>query len=175
MFFGMPMALFPAIAEGFGGAGALGLLYAAPSVGSLIATVSSGWTANVRRHGRAICLAAAGWGAAIVAFGLAGNLWVALAFLAVAGGADMISGLFRSVMWNSTIPDELRGRLAGIEQVSYSTGPLLGNVESGVAASLVGVRCAVVSGGLLCVVGVAVTAVALPVFWRYSAEPRVRS
>ena len=175
MFFGMPMALFPAIAEGFGGAGALGLLYAAPSVGSLIATVSSGWTANVRRHGRAICLAAAGWGAAIVAFGLAGNLWVALAFLAVAGGADMISGLFRSVMWNSTIPDELRGRLAGIEQVSYSTGPLLGNVESGVAASLVGVRGAVVSGGLLCMVGVAVTAVALPVFWRYTAEPRVRS
>jgi MFS family permease len=175
MFFGMPMALFPAIAEGFGGAGALGLLYAAPSVGSLIATVSSGWTAKVRRHGRAICLAAAGWGAAIVAFGLADNLWVALVFLAVAGGADMISGLFRSVMWNSTIPDELRGRLAGIEQVSYSTGPLLGNVESGVAASLIGVRGAVVSGGLLCVVGVAITAMALPVFWRYRSEPRIRS
>jgi MFS family permease len=175
MFFGMPMALFPAIAEGFGGAGALGLLYAAPSVGSLIATVSSGWTAKVRRHGRAICLAAAGWGAAIVAFGLADNLWVALVFLAVAGGADMISGLFRSVMWNSTIPDELRGRLAGIEQVSYSTGPLLGNVESGVAASLIGVRGAVVSGGLLCVVGVAITAMALPMFWRYRSEPRIRS
>ena len=175
MFFGMPMALFPAIAEGFGGAGALGLLYAAPSVGSLIATVSSGWTAKVRRHGRAICLAAAGWGAAIVAFGLADNLWVAMVFLAVAGGADMISGLFRSVMWNSTIPDELRGRLAGIEQVSYSTGPLLGNVESGVAASLIGVRGAVVSGGLLCVVGVAITAMALPVFWRYRSEPRIRS
>ncbi|HVG66583.1 MAG TPA: MFS transporter [Gaiellales bacterium] len=175
MFFGMPMALFPAIADGFGGAGALGLLYAAPSVGSLIATVSSGWTAKVRRHGRAICLAAAGWGAAIVAFGLADNLWVALVFLAVAGGADMISGLFRSVMWNSTIPDELRGRLAGIEQVSYSTGPLLGNVESGVAASLIGVRGAVVSGGLLCVVGVAITAMALPVFWRYRSEPRIRS
>jgi MFS family permease len=171
MFFGMPMALFPAIAEGFGGAGALGLLYAAPSVGSLVATVSSGWTADVKRHGRAICLAAAGWGAAIVAFGLTDNLWVALVFLAIAGGADMISGLFRSVMWNSTIPDELRGRLAGIEQVSYSTGPLLGNVESGVAASLIGVRGAVVSGGILCVVGVAVTAVALPVFWRYRSEP----
>ena len=119
----------------------------------------------------AICLAAAGWGAAIVAFGLTDNLPVALVFLAIAGGADMISGLFRSVMWNSTIPDELRGRLAGIEQVSYSTGPLLGNVESGVAASLIGVRGAVVSGGILCVVGVAVTAVALPVFWRYRSEP----
>ncbi len=171
MFFGMPMALFPAIAASHGGAGALGLLYAAPSVGSLLATVSSGWTAHVTHHGRAICLAAAGWGLAIVGFGLAGSLGLALVFLTIAGAADMISGLFRSVIWNSTIPDELRGRLAGIEQVSYSTGPLLGNVESGVAASLVGVRAAVVSGGILCVAGVAVAAVALPVFWRYRATP----
>ena len=78
-------------------------------------------------------------------------------------------------MWNQHHPGRLRGRLAGIEQVSYSTGPLLGNVESGVAASLIGVRGAVVSGGLLCVVGVAITAMALPVFWRYRSEPRVRS
>ena len=146
MFFGMPMALFPAIAEGFGGATALGLLYSALSMGSLIATLSSGWTLHVHRHGRAICLAAVGWGIAIVGFGFAGNLPLALAFLAVAGGADMISGLFRSVMWNSTVPDHLRGRLAGIEQISYSAGPLLGNVESGIAASLIGVRAAVVSG-----------------------------
>ena len=171
MFFGMPMALFPAIAEGFGGATALGLLYSALSMGSLIATLSSGWTRHVRRHGRAICLAAVGWGIAIVGFGFAGNLPLALAFLAVAGGADMISGLFRSVMWNSTVPDHLRGRLAGIEQISYSAGPLLGNVESGIAASLIGVRAAVVSGGVLCVVGVAVTATTLPILWRYRAAP----
>jgi len=82
----------------------------------------------------------------------------------------MISGIFRSTVWNQTIPDELRGRLAGIEQVSYSTGPLLGNVESGLAASLVGVRGAIVSGGVLCVAGVVVAAIALPTFWRYDAD-----
>jgi MFS family permease len=170
MFFGMPMALFPAFAKEFGGAGVLGLMYAAPAVGSMAATVTSGWTGNVRRHGVAICLAAAGWGAAIVLAGLAPGLALVLLGLAVAGGADTISGIFRSTVWNQTIPDELRGRLAGIEQVSYSTGPLLGNVESGLAAALIGVRGAVVSGGALCVLGVAVVGVGLPVFWRYDAD-----
>jgi MFS family permease len=171
MFFGMPMALFPAFAKEFGGAGVLGLMYAAPAVGSLAATVTSGWTGNVQRHGVAICLAAAGWGAAIVLTGLAPGLLLVLVGLAVAGGADTISGIFRSTVWNQTIPDELRGRLAGIEQVSYSTGPLLGNVESGLAAALIGVRGAIVSGGALCVLGVAAVGIGLPVFWRYDAEP----
>jgi MFS family permease len=102
-----------------------------------------------------------------VTFGLASDIWLALAGLVIAGGGDMVSGLFRSTIWNQTIPDHLRGRLAGIEQVSYSTGPLLGNVESGAAASLVGVRGAIVSGGVLCVVGVGVAALMLPAFWRY--------
>ena len=170
MFFGMPMALFPAIAESYGGAGVLGLLYAAPSVGSLVATLSSGWAGRIHKHGRAVCLAAAGWGAAIVVFGLAPNLAVALFALGLAGAADMISGIFRSTIWNQTIPDALRGRLAGIEQLSYSTGPLLGNVESGVAASLFGIRTAVVSGGVLCVGAVAVCALAIPAFWRYDSD-----
>jgi MFS family permease len=170
MFFGMPMALFPAIAESYGGAGVLGLLYAAPSAGSLVATLSSGWAGRVRRHGRAVCMAAAGWGAAIVVFGLAPNLAVALVALGFAGAADMISGIFRSTIWNQTIPDKIRGRLAGIEQLSYSTGPLLGNVESGVAASLFGIRTAVVSGGVLCVGAVVICAVAIPAFWRYDSE-----
>lgn len=170
MFFGMPMALFPAFAKEFGGAGVLGLMYAAPAVGSFVATVTSGWAGNVHRHGVAICLAAAGWGAAIVLTGLAPGLLLVLLGLAVAGGADTISGIFRSTVWNQTIPDELRGRLAGIEQVSYSTGPLLGNVESGLAAALIGVRGAIVSGGALCVLGVAVVGLGLPVFWRYDAE-----
>ena len=171
MFFGMPMALFPAFAKEFGGAGVLGLMYAAPAVGSLVATVTSGWAGHVRRHGVAICFAAAGWGAAIVLTGLAPGLALVLLGLALAGGADTISGIFRSTVWNQTIPDELRGRLAGIEQVSYSTGPLLGNVESGLAAALIGVRGAIISGGALCVIGVAVVGVGLPVFWRYDAEP----
>jgi len=167
MFFGMPNAVFPAVAAGLGGAGVLGLLYTAPSIGSLIATLASGWVARVHRHGAAVCVAAAGWGAGIILFGLAPDLAVALAGLAVAGAADQISGLFRSTIWNQTIPDHLRGRLAGIEQISYSAGPLLGDVEAGSVASLVGVRASVVSGGVLCIAGVGVAALALPAFWRY--------
>jgi MFS family permease len=170
MFFGMPMALFPAIAERFGGAGVLGLLFAAPAVGALLATATSGWVSRVHRHGLAIIVAAAGWGAAIVAFGLAPNLGLALAALVVAGGADMVSGIFRMTIWNQTIPDRLRGRLAGIEQVSYTSGPLLGNLEAGVVASLASVRASVVSGGVLCVVGVVLAAAALPAFRRYDAR-----
>jgi MFS family permease len=170
MFFGMPMALFPAFAKEFGGAGVLGLMYAAPAVGSFAATITSGWSGQVHRHGVAICVAAAGWGVAVLLTGLAPSLVLVLLGLALAGGADTVSGIFRSTVWNQTIPDQLRGRLAGIEQVSYSTGPLLGNVESGVAASLIGVRGAIVSGGALCVIGVAVVGVALPVFWRYDAD-----
>jgi MFS family permease len=170
MFFGMPMALFPAIAEEFGGAGVLGLLYAAPAVGSLLATVTGGWVGRVNRHGLAVIIAAGVWGAAIAGFGLAPNLPLALAGLVVAGGADMVSGIFRMTIWNQTIPDRLRGRLAGIEQVSYTSGPLLGNLEAGVVASLASVRASVVSGGVLCVVGVVLAAIALPAFRRYDAR-----
>jgi MFS family permease len=170
MFFGMPMALFPALAQRYGGAEVVGLMYAAPSAGSVLATITSGWARRVHRHGRAITFAAAGWGLAIVGFGLAGRLWLALVFLAVAGGMDAISGLFRGVMWNETIPDALRGRLAGLEMLSWSTGPTLGNVEAGAAAALVGLRASVVLGGVLCAGGSAAIAGALPAFWRYDAR-----
>jgi MFS family permease len=115
-------------------------------------------------------LAALGWGVAIVLVGLSPTLLPALVFLAMAGGADMISGIFRSVMWNQTIPDSLRGRLASIELVSYSSGPTLGNVEAGAVASLFGVRASVVSGGVLCVIGTGLLALALPAFWRYDSR-----
>jgi len=170
MFFGMPMALFPALAVRYGGSAALGALYAAPSVGAFLATVTSGWTGRVHRHGRAISIAAALWGLAIVGFGLAPWLWLALVGLAAAGAADMVSGIFRMTLWNRTIPDHLRGRLASIEMLSYTSGPLLGNAEAGAAASLVGVRASVVSGGALCVVAVAATAATLPTFWAYDAR-----
>jgi MFS family permease len=173
MFFGMPMALFPALAERFGGSAALGALYAAPSLGAFLATLTSGWTRRVHRHGRAIAVAAGLWGVAIVGFGLAPWLWLALAGLVVAGAADMVSGIFRLSMWNRTIPDHLRGRLASIEMVSYTSGPLLGNAEAGAAASLVGLRASVVSGGVLCILAVAATAAALPAFWRYDARAPV--
>jgi MFS family permease len=171
MFFGVPFALFPAFAARIGGAGVLGLLYAAPGCGGLIVSITSGWSRQVRRHGRAIALAVCGWGLAIAAFGLAPSLWWAVAALAAAGGADMISGIFRMTMWNQTIPARLRGRLAGLEMISYTTGEPLGNLESGLAAALTGsTRLAIVSGGLLCLAGAAVVTVALPMLWRYEAS-----
>ncbi len=170
MLFGMPMALFPALAVHYGGNGIVGLLYAAPSAGSIIVSASSGWTKRVHRHGAAITLAAIGWGAAIVVFGFARSLVPALLCLIVAGGADAISGLFRAVVWNGTIPDSLRGRLAGIELLSFTTGPMLGNAEAGAVAGLAGVRTSVVSGGGLCVVGSIALALFLPRFWRYDSR-----
>jgi MFS family permease len=169
MFFGMPMALFPAIAESFG-AGAVGLLYAAPTAGVLAVTLTSGWTRRINKHGAAIAIAAAAWGLAIAGFGFAGKLWLALLFLALAGAADVVSGLFRMTMWNETIPDHLRGRLAAIEMISYLTGPYLGNTEAGLVASLAGVRFSVVSGGVMCVLGSGLLALMLPAFIRYNGR-----
>jgi MFS family permease len=172
MFFGMPNALFPALAVELGGGATLvGLLYAAPAVGALLATATSGWVSRINRHGAAVCIAATGWGVGIVVVGLAPGVVLALVGLVVAGFADMVSGIFRGTIWNQTIPDRLRGRLAGIEQVSYSTGPLLGNVEAGVVAAVAGVRASIVSGGVLCIAGVAVAAALLPAFRRYEAAP----
>jgi MFS family permease len=169
MFFGMPMALFPAVASKFGGA-SVGLLYAAPSAGAFLATLTSGWTGRVHRHGRAVVIAATAWGIAIICFGFATTLPLELLCLVLAGAADMVSGLFRMTIWHQTIPDHLRGRLAGIEMVSYTTGPLLGNAESGVVAGLFGVRTSIVSGGVLCVVGTGLLALLLPSFMRYDGR-----
>jgi MFS family permease len=170
MFFGMPSALFPAIAESLGGPAVLGLLYSAPALGALIATATSGWTGRVHRHGLAVIAAATIWGVAIAFFGLTTSIAPALAMLAVAGGADALSGIFRSAIWNQSVPDALRGRLAAIELVSYSSGPLMGNAESGFVASLVSVRFSVVSGGVLCVLGCLASALLLPEFRRYRAD-----
>jgi MFS family permease len=167
MVFGMPEALFPAIAESLGGPAILGLLYSAPALGALLAAGTSGWTNHVRRHGLAVILAATIWGVAIIGFGLASTPMVALALLALAGGADAISGIFRMSIWNHTVPDELRGRLASIEMVSYTSGPALGNTESGLVAGLFGVSASVISGGVLCVLGCAVCFVWMPRFREY--------
>jgi MFS family permease len=170
MFFGMPIALFPAIATRFGGASVLGLLYAAPSVGSLLVAATSGWTRRIYRHGRAIVLAATAWGAAIVGFGLSPALAPALFFLAVAGAGDEVSGMFRSAIWNQTIPNSIRGRLAGIEMISWSTGPAFGDLEAGTVAAAFGVRASILSGGILCVLSSAVLAMALPSLWGYDVR-----
>jgi MFS family permease len=170
MFFGMPIALFPAIAERYGGTAVVGLLFAAPGVGAVVAMLTSGWATRVHRNGRAIVWAACGWGVAIALFGLADSLWLALLLLAVAGGADAISGIFRAALWNETIPDRLRGRLAGVEMISWSSGPLLGGVRAGAGASLFGLRASVFGGGLLVVAGSLALAAALPRFWNYTSR-----
>jgi len=167
MLFGMPMALFPAIAQNLGGPSVLGLLYAAPAVGALCFAATSGWTRRVHRHGMGVIVAATVWGVAIIGFGVISGLTAALFFLALAGAADMASGVFRQVIWNQTIPDSLRGRLASIELLSYSVGPMLGNFEAGVVASLFSVRTSILSGGVLCVVGCVLCAIALPAFRNY--------
>ena len=170
MFFGMPQALYPFMAQKLGGPAVLGLLYAAPSVGSLLATVGSGWTNRMHRHGLMVLLAAAGWGLAIMGAGWSTTLWLTLLCLLLAGAADMVSGLFRMIIWNQTIPDHLRGRLAGIEMLSYSTGPLLGNARAGLMARWVGIGGSVVWGGALCVLGTAALASTLPKFLRYDGR-----
>ena len=171
MFMAMPIVLFPAFAQDvLEQPKALGLLYTAESVGTLIATLTSGWTSRFHHHGRAVVVASMAWGGAIALAGLAPTVWVALVFLVVAGGADMISGIFRGVIWHQTIPDEKRGRLAGIEMLSYSVGPLGGQARSGLVADATTVRTSIVSGGVLCVVGVAVTTAWLREFWRYDAR-----
>ena len=169
MFFGMPIALFPAIAESFGGA-SVGLFYAMPAAGALVVSLTSGWTGRINRHGLAVTIAAAVWGAAIVVFGLVGKLWLALFFLALAGAADAVSGVFRMTIWNQTIPDHMRGRLAGIEMISYLTGPYLGNAEAGLVASWGGLRFSVVSGGVFCVLGSGLLALLLPKFISYDGR-----
>ena len=171
MFFGMPTALYPFLATQLGGPRILGLLYAAPSAGSLIATLTSGWTARIHRHGLLVLLAAALWGLGIVGVGLSHTLWLTLFCLAFAGAADMVSGIFRSVMWNQTIPDHLRGRLAGIEMLSYTTGPLLGQLRSGLMArTRLGVTGSIWVGGALCMAGCAALAAALPQLVHYNGK-----
>ncbi len=175
MLLAMPMALYPFLADELDAPWALGLLYSSGAVGSLIASATSGWASHVHRHGLAIALAAVTWGAAVGLAGLAlgagtAALPIVLLCLTVAGAADMISGVFRETVWNQSIPDHLRGRLAGIELLSYSTGPMLGNARAGLMAQVGGTRFSIGVGGLLCVGAVAITATLLPTFLRYDAR-----
>jgi MFS family permease len=168
MLFAMPVVLFPALAaEVFARPELLGLLYTAETIGALVATALSGWTSRVHHHGRAIVVAAAAYGLMIALAGVMPSIWLVALFLALSGAADMISAVFRGTVWNQTIPEQMRGRLAGIEMLSYSLGPLGGQVRSGLVADLWTVRGSIASGGLACIVGVAGTALWLRGFWDY--------
>lgn len=171
MMFAAPVVLFPALAEEvFGRPELLGMLYSAQVVGAMVATALSGWTGRVHHHGRAIVIAAAAFGLMVAVAGLMPNIWLVALFLALACAADMISGIFRATVWSQTIPESMRGRLAGIEMLSYSVGPLAGQVRGGVTADLWSVRGSITSGGLACVVGVGATALWLRDFWTYDTR-----
>jgi MFS family permease len=167
MLLAMPITLFPFVADRLQAPWALGLLYAAGSVGALTMTIFSGWVSRVHRHGLAVVWAAIVWGLAIAAFGLANNVALALVLLMVAGAADMVSGIFRQTIWNQSIPDHMRGRLAGIELLSFSIGPTLGQARAGGMASVLGLRIAIVGGGLSCAGIVAIMGATLRTFSAY--------
>jgi MFS family permease len=172
MVFGMPRALFAilAVEQFHRGEEIIGLLFAAPAVGALLAAVTAGWVRHVRRQGLAVVWAVVLWGAGIAAFGLAGeHLWFALAMLAFAGAADVISAVFRNTILQVTVPDRLRGRLSGIHILVVTGGPRLGDLEAGLVAAAFGPTASVVSGGLLCMVGAGLLGWLVPSFRRYRA------
>lgn len=177
MLFAFPLALFPFIAEDLDANWALGLMYSTLPFGAMLVSATSGWTKHIHRHGRMVALAAVCWGASMALAGAMRNIWLVLLFLTVSGGFDMVSGVFRSTMWNQSIPDELRGRLAGIELLSYSLGPQLGQARSGGVAALTSVRTSVWSGGLACVAAAGLLAMALPKLMSYDArtDPHARA
>jgi MFS family permease len=172
MIFGMPRALFPALAAStfHTGPSGLGLLYAAPGVGAVAAILVTGWLGRVRRLGRVVIGAVAVWGLAIACFGLVGSLPAAVALLAIAGGADSISAVCRSTMLQTLTPDHLRGRMSATYSMVVMGGPYAGDVEAGAVAARFGTQVSVVSGGLLCVLGAGLVAAAFPALHRYRAD-----
>ncbi len=173
MIFAFPTAVFPFVAEKYQAPWALGLLFAAPAVGAGVASLTSGWTSHVHKHGRAIFLAAIAYGVTIALFGLSPTLIWALIFLALSGAADMVSGVFRQAIWNMSIPDEIRGRLAGIELMSYAIGPQLGNARVSLGSQWKGLTASITTGGILCAVGVFGLALSLPSLWKYDVRTSV--
>jgi len=169
MVFGMPRALFPALAERLdGGANLYGLLHASVAAGAFLVALTSGRWVRIHRQGTAVIVAVAAWGLAIATAGLVRSAAVVLVLFAIAGGADVISNVYRATISADVVPDDIRGRVNGVEFVVYGGGPALGDVESGVVGGLVGVPFAIVSGGLVCVVGAALFAVGVPAFGRYT-------
>ncbi len=171
MIFGMPQALFPAIGQTVlgGDASTVGLLYAAPGAGALIGAVTSGWVGRIRRQGRAVVVAVVVWGVAITAFGLVGSVWLAVGLLALAGGADVVSAVFRNTILQLAVPDRLRGRLSSIHIAVVSGGPRIGDFEAGAVAAVTTPQISVVSGGLACILGAVFIARKMPELPEYVA------
>jgi MFS family permease len=172
MTFGMPRALFAVLSVSVyhTGAGGTGLLYASVAAGATVAALTTGWLGHVRRLGLIVIWAVVAWGVAIALAGLAGSLWIAAGCLALAGAADSISAVCRSSINQAVTPDHLRGRMSSVFSLVVTSGPRLGDVESGSVAALAGTRFSVVSGGLACVAGVVVIVFAFPALARFDAE-----
>ncbi len=164
MLFGMPSALFPALASTHfhGGSATFGLLVAAPGLGAMIGAATSGWTGRLRRPGVVVIGAGIVWGSAIALFGLVSSLPLALFFLALAGMGDLISEVLRNALLQRYTPDHLRGRVSSLYLAQVTTAPALGNVEAGGVARLVSPVFSVVSGGLACVAGALVLGALIP-------------
>jgi MFS family permease len=174
MVFGMPRALFPEMAERTfgdppGGGAALGWLYAAIPLGAFCFGLFSGWLHRIARHGVGVTIAVVAWGVAIIGFGFADSLWLAVLFLALGGGADLVSMVYRSSILQAAATDEMRGRIQGVFTVVVAGGPRLADTLHGLAGAALGTRPAVMIGGVLVVLAAALSAVALPAFWKYKA------
>jgi MFS family permease len=171
MVFGMPRALFPAMTQSVfhGGTVTLGFLYAAPGVGALVGALTTGWIETVRRQGWAVIIAVSVWGAAIAAFGLVDTLWIALVLLAIAGWADVISAVLRNTILQTSIPERFRSRMSSIQMAVVQGGPRLGDMESGLVATVTSIEFAVVSGGLACIAGAALIGALMPGFRHHVA------
>ena len=170
MFLAMPMALFPFWADAIGAPYALGFFYSSITIGAVLVTLMSGWMRNYPHHGRAVVIGALGWGFAIVVAGSTDSLYLVIGSLIIAGAFDQVSALFRGFIWNQSIPDELRGRLAGIEMLSYLLGPLGGQARAGGMAALTTLRTSIVGGGLLCIGLVSAISTAMPKFRKYDVR-----
>ena len=168
MIFGMPRAVFPALGVGLfgGGAGVVGLLYAAPGGGALIGSLFTGWCGRVHHQGRAVAACVVMWGVTIALFGVVPVLWIGLVLLALAGAADVVSAVFRQAVQQRAVPEHLQGRLSGTFFAVVAGGPRVGDAETGVAAAIGGPQFAVWSGGLACVIGVAILLWRVPELWR---------
>jgi len=171
MVFAMPKALFPELGETqFGGGPAVGWLFAAIAIGSVVGGLMSGWIGRIHRQGLALTIAVVAWALAVAAAGLANSLWLAVVLLAAAGAADLVSAVFRQTILQSVAPDEMRGRLQGVFIVVVAGGPRLGDLRAGATAAFASATVSWVAGGVLCAVVVIAVALCVPAFLRYDAS-----
>jgi MFS family permease len=169
MVLAMPRALFPAVADAHFH-GAVGPLYAAIAIGSVVAGLTSGWIGRVHRQGAALVIAIICWGAAVALSGIARQLWLVVALLALAGAADLVSAVYRQTILQTYAPDEMRGRMQGVFIAVVAGGPRLGDLRAGATASATTTTISWVGGGIACVLVVAAIGVVVRPFWRYDTR-----